>query len=217
MLTTDQQKDDAGRCRELGVADYLVKPVRKSELYGAILSALKLGPDTARKKSETLAANASTLEAGRPLHILLVEDTAINQKLATRILERRGHKVTLAKSGIETLAATEIQIFDLVLMDVQMPGMDGFEATANIRAREAVLGRRTPIVALTAHAMKGDRQRCLDAGMDGYVGKPINIAELLEEITRVSMANTRTHDGRHAESSDSQPGLDQFPVARSTA
>ncbi|HWZ43284.1 MAG TPA: ATP-binding protein [Candidatus Saccharimonadales bacterium] len=136
----------------------------------------------------TLAPGASAPGVSRPLHILLVEDTAINQMLATRILEKRGHTVTLATNGIATLAAMAVQNFDLVLMDVQMPGMDGLEATAAIRSRESGMERRTPIIALTAHTMKGDQQRCLDAGMDGYVGKPINVAELIGEIARVCAA-----------------------------
>jgi signal transduction histidine kinase/CheY-like chemotaxis protein len=138
-------------------------------------------------ESSALAASASTDGPNRPLHILLVEDNAINHMLATRLLQKCGHTVTLATSGVEALAATEARSFDLVLMDVQMPGMDGFEATANIRAREAAFGRHTPIIALTARAMKGDRQRCLDAGMDGYVSKPINTKELLEEIVHVGL------------------------------
>jgi len=107
--------------------------------------------------------------------------------LVMRMLEKMGHLSTLAQNGREVLRILESETFDLVLMDVQMPGMDGFEATVHIRARELQLGRHTPIIALTAHAMKGDRQRCMDAGMDGYVSKPINITELFEEIARVRL------------------------------
>jgi CheY-like chemotaxis protein len=189
MLTSDQQRDDASRCRELGIAAYLVKPVRQAELYQAILSALKLRPVIEEAKSPALAVDPSASTSNRPLNILLVEDNVINHTLATRILEKRGHTVTLAMSGTEALAAMETRSFDLVLMDVQMPGMDGFQATAIIRTRELALGRHTPIMAMTAHAMKGDRQRCLQAGMDGYVSKPIKITELFEEINNLVLAN----------------------------
>jgi CheY-like chemotaxis protein len=140
-------------------------------------------------KSPALAVKPSANTSNRPLNILLVEDNVINYTLATRVLEKRGHTVTVAMSGTEALAAMETRSFDLVLMDVQMPGMDGFQATGIIRTRELALGRHTPIMAMTAHAMKGDRQRCLQAGMDGYVSKPINIAELFEEIDNLVFAN----------------------------
>ncbi|HJX83510.1 MAG TPA: response regulator, partial [Candidatus Angelobacter sp.] len=149
-----------------------------------------------KEKSAVLAANGSAEGPGRPLKILLVEDNAINHMLATRLLQKCGHFVTLATSGAEALTTLAAQSFDLVLMDVQMPGMDGFETTATIRARESTLERHTPIIALTAHAIKGDRQRCLDAGMDGYVSKPINTRELLEEIGNLGLANTENH-GKH--------------------
>ena len=198
MLTSDQQTDDASRCRELGIAAYLVKPVRQAELYQAILSALKPRPSIEEKNPTALAVNASASGSNRPLNILLVEDNPINHTLAARLLEKRGHTVAIATSGLEALAAMETRRFDLVLMDVQMPGMDGFEATVLIRARELPLGRHTPIIAVTAHAMKGDRQRCLDAEMDGYVSKPINVTELFEEIARVRSANNENHHERPA-------------------
>jgi len=184
MLTSDRQKDDANRCRESGIAAYLVKPVRRAELYKAILTALQIEPDSNEKKPIPNAVG-SIPECSRSLNILLVEDNVINHTLARRILEKRGHCITVAESGIEALAATERGRFDVVLMDVQMPGMDGFQATGMIRARELAMGRHTPIIAMTAHAMKGDRQRCLQAGMDGYVSKPINLAAILEEIASV--------------------------------
>jgi signal transduction histidine kinase/DNA-binding response OmpR family regulator len=193
MLTSDQQRDDASRCRELGIAAYLVKPVRQAELYQAILSALKLRPIIEEAQLPALAVNPSANTSNRPLNILLVEDNVINHTLAKRILGKRGHTVTLATSGAEALAAMEARSFDLVLMDVQMPGMDGFQATAIIRTRELALGRHTPIMAMTAHAMKGDRQRCLQAGMDGYVSKPINLTELFEEIDNLVFANIDRH------------------------
>jgi CheY-like chemotaxis protein len=146
-----------------------------------------------KEESAVLAVNSSAEVPGRPLKILLVEDNAINHMLATRLLQKCGHFVTLATTGVEAVATLAAQSFDLVLLDVQMPGMDGFETTATIRARESELERHTPIIALTAHAIKGDRQRCLDAGMDGYVSKPINTRELLEEIRNLGLANTESH------------------------
>src|SRR5581483_11592577 len=115
-------------------------------------------------------------------HLLLAEDNPINQKLAVRLLEKRGHTVDVAGNGKEALAALERQPYDLVLMDLQMPEMGGMEATAAIRAAEAGTGRHQPIVAMTAHAMKGDRERCLDAGMDGYLSKPIRADELCSTV-----------------------------------
>jgi CheY-like chemotaxis protein len=120
----------------------------------------------------------------RPLRVLLAEDNAVNQKLATRLLEKQGHQVTVVPNGKEAVEAVRRGGYDLVLMDVQMPEMDGFEATAAIRQQEAATGGRMPIVAMTAHAMKGDRERCLEAGMDGYVSKPIQPRELIEAIAK---------------------------------
>jgi CheY-like chemotaxis protein len=130
----------------------------------------------------TLAATVSLQQHPVSLRILLAEDNPVNQRLTTRLLEKRGHSVTVAPTGREALAALEKADFDLVLMDVQMPDMDGLQATAAIRAREAPLGRRIPIIALTAHTMKGDRERCLAAGMDGYVAKPVIAAELISAV-----------------------------------
>jgi two-component system sensor histidine kinase/response regulator len=121
----------------------------------------------------------------RSLRVLLVEDNLINQKVACRLLEKQGHTVVIAENGREALAALEESEFDVVLMDVQMPEMDGFAATAAIREREAGSGRHLPIVALTANAMKGDRERCLQAGMDGYVAKPVQLHVLMREMAEV--------------------------------
>jgi len=127
------------------------------------------------------------MEARTSLRILLAEDNLVNQRLATRLLEKRGHHVVVAANGREALAALEKDIFDLVLMDMQMPEMDGFEATAAIRQKEKTDGGHLPIVALTAHAMKGDREKCLAAGMDGYLTKPLRPQEL-EEVLKPYLA-----------------------------
>jgi len=188
MLTTDRQEDGAGR--EWGSAACLLKPVRQSELRRAILSAVRPDAAVEEKMPESSGGNGSATEDRRPLNILLAEDNLLNQTVARGFLEKRGHIVTSAINGIEALAALEARSFDLVLMDVQMPGMDGFEATSIIRSHELSPDRHTPIIAMTAHAMKGDRQRCLDAGMDGYVSKPIGFHELFEEIDHVMQANS---------------------------
>jgi len=123
---------------------------------------------------------------GMKLRVLLAEDNLINQKLAVRILEKQGHGVTVANDGVEAVAAAQNGEFDVILMDVQMPNMGGLEAAAAIRTLERGTGRHVPIVALTAHAMKGDQERCLEAGMDGYVSKPIQANHLLEVMAQVT-------------------------------
>jgi CheY-like chemotaxis protein len=125
------------------------------------------------------------MTSSRNLRVLLVEDNTINQMVAAKLLERQGHAVVIAENGRAALETLEEEQFDLVLMDVQMPVMDGLEATAAIRQREAGTGRHLPIVALTANALVGDRERCLRAGMDGYVAKPFQVQSLLHEITQV--------------------------------
>jgi two-component system, sensor histidine kinase and response regulator len=125
------------------------------------------------------------MPALRTLRVLLVEDNVINQKVACRLLEKQGHAVVIAENGRVALNALDESDFDLVLMDLQMPEMDGFAATAAIRRREEGTGRRLPIVALTANALKGDRERCLEAGMDGYVAKPVQVQVLMREMAEV--------------------------------
>ncbi len=180
MLTSAGQRGDAARCRELGVAAYLTKPVKRSDLLEAILIAL--GKPSQETERRPLLTRHSIREARQGLRVLLAEDNPVNQTLAVRLLEKRGHSVVVATNGKEALAALERQAFDLALMDVQMPEMDGFRATAAIRESEKATGRHLPIIALTAHAMKGDRERCLAADMDGYISKPIQAKELFETI-----------------------------------
>jgi two-component system sensor histidine kinase/response regulator len=185
MLTSDKQQGDVRRCRELGIAAYLVKPVRQAELRDAIMRTLQ--PIVARNNAPE---SAEASETGRSLRILLAEDNVINQKLASRILDNRGHSVTIARNGREVLAALAQESFDVVLMDVQMPEMDGLEATAQLRKRELASGGHTPIVAMTAHAMKGDRERCIHAGMDEYISKPVRPAELFAAIEKVTFSGS---------------------------
>ena len=180
MLTAFGQKGDAGHCREESVAVYLTKPVRRAELRGALIEALRepslLAPEktVAPAKTPPAASYSPCQEASScPLRILLAEDNLVNQALARKLLQKRGHTVAVANSGREAMDLLDQQLFDLVLMDVQMPEMDGFEATAALRAKEKRTGRHLPVIAMTAHAMKGDEERCLKAGMDGYVAKPV--------------------------------------------
>jgi CheY-like chemotaxis protein len=169
------------RCEELGISAYLTKPIRQSELFDAIMLAMGASPE-----SEDVAAQAAQRSSGlRPLNILLAEDSLVNQKLAVALLESHGHRVTVVSTGREAVAAVGTQPFDVVLMDVQMPEMDGLVATAAIRARESLNGGHIPVVAMTAHALKGDRERCLEAGMDDYIAKPIHAKELFAALANV--------------------------------
>jgi two-component system sensor histidine kinase/response regulator len=181
MLTSAGQRGDAARCKELGIAAYLIKPVAREELLDAILTVLReREPEIAAPR---LVTRYTLREGRRTLRILLAEDNAVNQLLAVRMLEKQGYTVAVAHDGKEALSALERENFDVVLMDVQMPKMDGFEATAAIRNREKVTGGpHQAIIAMTAHAITGDREHCLRAGMDGYVSKPFRIADLLREI-----------------------------------
>jgi len=165
---------------ELGVKASITKPVRSSELLQAILVALGMAEPHPEVDSKALDQKIKT--AGRPLRILVAEDTPFNQKFILRLLERWGHQAIIAENGIEALDAISNNNFDLILMDVQMPEMDGFEATVEIRKSEKQTGRHTPIIAMTAHVMKGDRERCLESGMDEYISKPINSDNLFKAI-----------------------------------
>jgi signal transduction histidine kinase/CheY-like chemotaxis protein len=178
MLTSTGHRGDAARCRELGVVTYLLKPIRQYELREAIAGALG---EKEQKGVAPLMARFFLHDGREPsacLSVLLVEDNAVNQRLVARLLEKRGHRVVVAANGLEAIAALERDAFDLVFMDVQMPEMDGIEATAAIRKKEQLSGKYQAVIALTAHAMKGDQERCLAAGMDGYLSKPIRPQEL---------------------------------------
>jgi PAS domain S-box-containing protein len=183
MISSATRPGDADRCRNLGIVRHMTKPVIKSELFDAIVDALGERTD----ESELLEVDVPKL-AGPPLHILLVEDGIINQRVATGFLEKAGHRVSLANNGKEAVDASEHQDFDLVLMDVQMPVLDGLEATAIIRQREKAAGGHLNIIAMTAAAMKGDRERCFEAGMDAYISKPINPEELFSTIAEQTHA-----------------------------
>jgi len=180
MLSSADQVEDSARCRELGISVYLTKPIRQSELLDGIMSAL--GGLQAPVARPAAAGPEPVLKSSRPLRVLLAEDNPVNQRLAVRIMEKWGHSVAVAGNGRKALETWESEPFDLVLMDVQMPEMSGLEATAAIREREKDSGRHTPIIAMTAHAMEGDREKCLEAGMDHYVTKPIDQKRLFEAV-----------------------------------
>jgi signal transduction histidine kinase/DNA-binding response OmpR family regulator len=178
MLTSASQRGDAERCRELGLAAHLTKPVSAWELRQLICAVLGHEAEAQRDAGPAAEDLPDSPRAGASRKILLAEDNPINQVVAVRMLEKRGHRVTVAANGREAVAAVGREPFDLVLMDVQMPEMDGFEATAAIRQAEEGSGRHLAIFAMTAHAMKGDAERCRAAGMDGYLPKPIRPADL---------------------------------------
>jgi len=178
MLTSGGRKGDAARCRELGIAAYLIKPVREAELREAILSVLHARQQPAPRPMVTRSSFRRDRNPARSLRILLAEDNRVNQNLATRLLEKRGHRVVVANNGKEALALLAGGIFDLVFMDVQMPEMDGLQATMAIREQEKITGVHQPIIAMTALAMKGDKERCIAAGTDGYLSKPISPEQL---------------------------------------
>jgi CheY-like chemotaxis protein/HPt (histidine-containing phosphotransfer) domain-containing protein len=214
LLSSIGQRGDSDRCKEVGISGYLPKPIKQSELLDAIMMTMGLPSE----ETPRIITRHEVYEERERFNILLAEDNLINQTLATKLLETRGHRVTLASNGIEAVEAFRKGDFDLILMDIQMPEMDGFEATRKIRRLEGERVRsveaessklkgkenspprserypessiqnpvsRIPIVAMTAHAMKGDREKCIDAGMDDYVPKPIKPEALYSVIDKVA-------------------------------
>jgi two-component system sensor kinase len=182
MLSSAGQTESSARCEKLGIARYLIKPVKQSDLRQTILRVLS---NSAEPSASSPPTTPKIIEPRRCLKILLADDGLVNQRVARGLLERYGHQVVVANNGREAVEATERDRFDLVLMDVQMPEMDGFEATKAIRQREQATGLRVPIVAMTARAFKGDREKCLKAGMDSYLSKPIQPQVLYEMIDNI--------------------------------
>jgi CheY-like chemotaxis protein len=180
MLSSAGDSGDGARCRQLGISIHLLKPISPSDLLKAIGQLLARGAEM-----PTVDTSAVADAANPPKRILLAEDNPTNRTLALKILERRGHHVLVAENGKEAVDLLERTSVDLVLMDVQMPVMGGLEATRLIRERERVTGRHLPIVAMTAHAMKGDRERCIEGGMDDYISKPIDSGKLLKLVDRI--------------------------------
>jgi signal transduction histidine kinase/DNA-binding response OmpR family regulator len=186
MLTSSGQRGDAQRCRELDISRYLTKPFHRPELWMAVQTALS-GCQPAPPKPDS-AAPARRM-AGEGKRLLLVEDNAVNRRLGIRLLEKNGYSVGVAHNGKQALEMNEAQDFDAILMDIQMPEMDGLQATRAIRQRELLTHKRVPIIAMTAHAMTGDREACIRAGMDGYVSKPISVHTLLGELAVLDQAS----------------------------
>ena len=193
MVTSGGQRGDAARCRELGISAYLTKPVRQVDLLEAIVNVLSSKVQALENPS--VVTRHSLREKRRGLQILVAEDNVVNQRLAAHLLESRGHHVTIANNGREALELIEKQPFDLVLADVQMPEMDGLQLAGAIREKEKNTDTHLPIIAMTAYAMKGDRERCLEAGMDAYVAKPINASQLFETIDGVWRAELKVAPG----------------------
>jgi two-component system, sensor histidine kinase and response regulator len=180
MLSSADRQGDSERCQRLGLSAYLLKPIKPSELRRALAEAIHGLP---MEQSPERPRTTSTIESPkRCLRVLLAEDNPVNQRVVQQLLQLRGHTVTVVGDGAAAIEAVRKATYDVVLMDVQMPGMDGFEATIALRAAEVDMGRRVPVVALTAHAMKGDRERCLAAGMDEYLSKPIQPADLYRVV-----------------------------------
>jgi CheY-like chemotaxis protein/HPt (histidine-containing phosphotransfer) domain-containing protein len=207
MLSSAGHPDHAARAQQLGIARYLTKPVKQLELLEAIAAALGEPSSAAQAAS---AATVSTATSGRARRILLAEDNVVNQKLAVQWLKKWGHSVVVANNGREALALLEREPVDLVLMDLQMPEMGGLEATAAIREQEKTTGRHLPIVAMTAHAMESDRERCMAAGMDGYIAKPIRPAEMFQAIEHAAVPPQAGTDVAAADVLDTKDLLDRF-------
>ncbi len=185
MLTSAGLRGDVKRCKELGISAYLTKPIKQSELIHSIKATLSLA-GISQDENICLTKHMIREVASNKLHVLLVEDNLINQKLARRMVEKMGHSVTAASSGEEAVDLVRSQVFDLVLMDVEMPRMNGLEATRAIREMEKSSGAHLPIIAMTAHALKGDRERCIDAGMDDYISKPMKFSGLFDLVEDVA-------------------------------
>ena len=200
MLSSSGQQVETTRCQSLGIVHHLTKPIEQRDLLSAMSRAL------AREQPARPALPAAMLPTDLPprrLRVLLAEDNVVNQRLAASLLERRGHQVTIANNGREAVELSARQRFDAVLMDVQMPEMGGFDATAAIRAREGEGGDHIPIIAMTAHAMKGDRERCLAAGMDEYLTKPLDSRRLCQVVENLA-------DDRQPEADTAGPIDDAF-------
>jgi CheY-like chemotaxis protein len=183
MMSSSSNRVDASPWLKVGISAHLGKPIKPSELKNSILNVLGLAP----KPLEPIVQGPEpgALPVRHAYRILIAEDNLVNQRVAIYMLEKQGHQVTGAMNGEEALAALEKENFELILMDIQMPKMDGFQATRLIRDKEKETGLHLPIIAMTAHAMKGDREKCLAVGMDDYIAKPLNVKQLSETIARV--------------------------------
>jgi CheY-like chemotaxis protein len=208
MLTSSDRREAASISEGVGIEQTLTKPAKKSELFNAIASALGESRIVPARDEPSVAELARQI---KPLEILLVEDSPMNQKLALALLQPYGHTVLIANNGEEAVELAKSRTFDLILMDVQMPEMDGLAATRTIRDQERDTGQHVPIIAMTAHAMKGDRETCLEAGMDDYVAKPIRARQLYAAIERlITRASTpseapRYREAKHIDKDNQEP------------
>ena len=217
MLTSGHQKGDSIRCREVGISQYLIKPIKQSELFDAIVNALYRGNEEMKQKIRAYRRTRKkeygdefvAKAIGRKLNLLLAEDNPINRKLAETLIRKKDWEIVSVCDGLEAVQAHDSEHFDVILMDVQMPKMDGFEATRIIREKEEETGEHIPIIAITAHAMKGDRDKCLEAGMDDYVSKPMKAQELYAAIARLLAEN-----GEEADGPQEEPGEEIIDLGR---
>jgi CheY-like chemotaxis protein len=207
MLTSSNRTEDLARCEQMGIGAHLAKPIKQSRLMDAIMSVM--GKSAGRRETRV----ETGVPRQRPLRILLAEDNVVNQRLAVVNLESWGHAVTVAHDGREAVEAFSAQTFDLILMDSQMPRMSGFEAAAEIRQREQGRDGRVPIIAMTANVMKGYREECFAAGMDGYVAKPMRRQALIKEIAEVVPGFIL----EHVEAKEPAPSLAAGPVSATSA
>jgi len=198
VLLTSGFVADRSRLRKLGISSSLSKPIKQSELFDLIISVIG-DPEAQTNRANGRLRESRKTKRSSGLRVLVAEDNEVNQLVAKRIFEKMGHRVTVVGNGKEAVAALDKRKFDFVAMDVQMPLMDGLDATAAIRKAEEKTGKHVPIVAMTAHAMKGDRERCLGAGMDGYVAKPIRSSELGKAIAEILGKDRRASEASAAE------------------
>ncbi|MGA7853129.1 MAG: response regulator [Candidatus Acidiferrales bacterium] len=205
LLTSAGHTEDIARAKSLGAAAALTKPAKQSELWDTIITALHV---PGRQKARASVAQRRARTASQPLRILLAEDNPVNQEVAVHLIERRGHSVIVAENGRQAIEALERHKFDLVLMDVQMPEMGGLEATRIIREKEKASGQHLPIIAMTAHAMQGDREHCLEAGMDGYLAKPIDPKTFLQTVEGISERSSETAASGGEGAADAAGALD---------
>ena len=212
MLSSAGNLESSDNCRKLGIKYCLMKPVKQSELLNSIIEVLGVATVDKAVPAGIVRGYPESITS---LHILLAEDGVVNQKVAVNLLKQRGHEVAVANNGREALVALDSESFDVVLMDIQMPVMDGFETTAMIRDREKQTGVHIPIIAMTAHAMKGDRERCLEAGMDGYIAKPIRAKDLYKTIETTAAKVSRSRQ-RKKSILDENKALDRDKILEQT-
>lgn len=219
MLTSGARPSDAAQLQTLGVALQLIKPVKQSEMYKAIVAALTQSNLTTIDLTNDSDRDSSNSDFGeqKGLKVLLAEDNFVNQRLAVGILEKLGHQVDVAENGSVALKWIKQNSYDFCLMDIQMPEMDGFEATRAIRRYESTESSRLPVVAMTAHAMKGDREKCLDSGMDDYLSKPIRLKEVAEKIQTVLTNNAGAKSENQNQDAEEANPVDGSPIDWSEA